>query len=142
MNSAETPDEKAAPDVSGLPLFDWARETTPLMGYAIFSGDFAEPDSTRVLDVDMAYAEILELGPEYQLEGFTVLRLPQHLRMWLYHPLDDFLEIHWVGLDDDDEITDVKAAVEGIAARYGGYADMFGPQEPDHRPFSPLFRAA
>jgi hypothetical protein len=105
------------------------------MGLAIFCGDFSDPDPDRdcVLDVDLAYAEL-------RGAGFDVLRLPAHFRMWLHNPLDDFLEVRWVGSDDPEAISDIWAEIEAIVAPYGGYADSFGPMELDHVPFADLFR--
>jgi hypothetical protein len=102
-----------------------------------FSGDYGDPndpDTDMVLDVDMAYADL-------RRAGFEVLRLPDHYRRQLYHPLDDFFEVMWVGSDDPEIVDPIWDQIEAIVAPYAGYADQCGPTEPGDVPFADLFRS-
>jgi hypothetical protein len=106
---------------------------TRLMGLAIFSGGLP------ALDVDRAFIAVWRIGRELQLQDFRVLRMPDYLRVRLCHPLDDFFEVHWTGEPDDNAVGEVWDAVKAAVAPYAGYADDFGPTEPDHVPFTSWF---
>jgi hypothetical protein len=100
-----------------------------LMTLAIFSG-------TREPDVDAAAAEV-------QQAGYEVLRLPDKYRKHLYHPLDDFFEVHIEAPDDpedvDEAICKIREEVGEIVGKYGGICDDTGPVEPGHIPFADVF---
>jgi hypothetical protein len=77
-----------------------------------FGGDYGnpnDPDTDLLLDADMAYADL-------RRAGFEVLRLPDHYRRHLYHPLDDFFEVRWVGSDDPEVVNPIWDQIEAIVA--------------------------
>jgi hypothetical protein len=111
-----------------------------LTALGIFCGSFGDPDFTNdpdnhhiVLDVDLA-------ADELRAAGYEVLRLPAKYALRLCHPLDDFIEVRWVGSDDEKVVNAMWKEIDRIVTKYGGYADMCGPMAPDHVPFGDLWR--
>jgi hypothetical protein len=111
-----------------------------LMALGIFCGTFGAPDFTKnpdnndiALDVDLA-------ADELRAAGYEVLLLPAKYGGRLDRPLDDFIEVRWVGSDDQKVVDAMWNEIEGIVAKYGGYADMCDVIAPDHVPFADVFR--
>jgi FAD/FMN-containing dehydrogenase len=97
-----------------------------IVGHVVFGGE---------LDPDPVAAEI-----DLRSAGYTVARMPDRLRPFLYHPQDDFLKAYIdVTVDVDDRMqtaSRVDAEIQKIVNQYGGDCMECGAEPADYRPES------
>jgi hypothetical protein len=108
-----------------------------MMALIAFGGTFGDPgfsnDSGCELDVDGA-ADAL------QRAGYEAFRLPDKYQGRLFHPLDDFIEVHFeADADDPKIINSIDKEINAIVDRRGGIVVESGAIGRDDVPFVDAF---